>query len=138
MKHKKKQETLDDVSIDSLPDDLLNDDIKTETRLVEDPWSEEYLTKLHKKEARRTIEKYRKPGPIFKEEPAPKSEQLIVSEKLSQMRKCQTCYYSSRARKVGGSWWCHCTNPGRSIESEVQARSWVISKLNLTCWKLPN
>lgn len=138
MKHKKKRETLDDVSIDSLLDDLLNDDIKPETRPAEDPWSEEYLTKLHKKEARRTIEKFRKPGPIFKEKPSPKSERPVVSEKLSQVRKCQNCYYSSRARKVGGSWWCHCSNPGRSIKSEVQMRSWVKSRLNLPCWKLPD
>lgn len=138
MKRKKKRETLDDVSIDSLLDDLLNDEVTPETRPADDPWSEEYLAKLHKKEARRTIERYRKPGPISTEEPKSRSEQTIVSEKIPPVRKCQTCYYSNKARKVGGSWWCHCSNPGRSIKSELQMRSWVKSRLNLPCWKLPD
>lgn len=138
MKRNKKRKTIDDVSINSLFDDFVDTEVKPEMKPAEDPWSEEYLTSLYKKEARRKIEKYRKPRYTATEAPVAKSEQPIVSEKSSQMRKCQTCYYSNKTRKVSGSWWCQCTNPGRSIESEVQMRSWVKSQLNLPCWKLPD
>jgi len=138
LKIKKKQRTLDDLSVDSLLDDLLDTEVKPESRPAEDPWSEEYQTKLHKKEARKTIEKYRRDEPFITKEPRVRPEQPIVSEKMSQMRKCQNCYYCIGTRKVGGSWWCHCTNIGRSIECETQAKSWVKSGLNLPCWKVPD
>ena len=136
LKPRKKRQTIEDVSVDSLLDDLLDTKVKSETRPAEDPWSEEYLTKLHKKEAKKTIEKYRKDEPIAQEEPRTRLERPVASEKLSQMRKCQTCYYCIGTRKVGGSWWCHCTNLGRSTESEVQIQSWVKGRLNLPCWKI--
>jgi len=138
LRTKKKRRTLEDLSVDSLLDDLLDTEIKSETRPAEDPWSEDYLTKLHKKEAKKTLEKYRKDTPIIQEEPRMKQEQPVVSEKMSQMRKCQDCYYCLGTRKVGGSWWCHCTNLGRSMECEMQTESWVKSKLNLPCWKIPD
>ncbi len=138
MRPKKKGRTLENLSVDSLLDDLLDTEIRSETRPAEDPWSEDYLTKLHKKEARKTLEKYRKDAPIIQEKPRMKQEHPVVSEKMSQMRKCQNCYYCSGTRKVGGSWWCHCTNLGRSTECEMQTQSWVKSGLNLPCWKAPD
>lgn len=138
LKLKKKRKTVEDMSVDSLLDDLIDTDVKSETRPAEDPWSEEYLSKLHKKEAKKTLQKYRRDEPISQEEPRKRSERPVVSEKITQMRKCQNCYYCVATRKVGGSWWCHCTNLGRSTESDIQTQSWVKSKLNLPCWKLPD
>jgi hypothetical protein len=136
LKIKRKQRTLEELSVDSLLDDFVNDDIKSETRPAEDPWSEDYMNRLHKKEAKKTLEKYRKDSPIIQEEPRIKPEQPVVSEKLFQLRNCQSCYYCVGTRKVGGSWWCHCTNPGRSSECEMQIQSWVKGRLNLPCWKV--
>jgi hypothetical protein len=135
---RKKRQTIQDTSVESLLDDLLNPEVVGETRPAEDPWSEEYLTKLHKIEARRTIEKYRKNEPFVAEKPSAKVERPIISEKFSGVRKCQNCYYCIGTRKVGGAWWCHCTNPGRSTEVEVQTQPWVKSGLNLPCWKIPD
>ncbi|MFX1579834.1 MAG: hypothetical protein ACFFBJ_09330 [Promethearchaeota archaeon] len=138
LRSKRKKHTIEEISIDELLDDLTNTDPRPESRPAEDPWSEEYLTKLHKREARKTLDKYRRDEPIVSEQPKPREESPVVSEKMSQIRKCQSCYYCTGTRKVGGSWWCHCTNPGRSTECELQTQSWVKSKLNLPCWKLPD
>lgn len=135
--HKKKHAT-EEVSIDELLDDLTNQEPEIESRPAQDPWSEEYLTNLHKKEARKTLDKYRRDEPIAVKKVSQRKDPPIVSEKVSQVRKCQNCYYCTGTRKVGGSWWCHCTNPGRSAECEKQTESWVKSKLNLSCWRLPD
>lgn len=50
------------------------------------------------------------------------------------MRSCQNCYYANSAIRLGGSWWCACSNPGRSIEVEIQGWRWIRSQLNLSCW----
>ena len=83
-----------------------------------------------KRKARKTLEKFRK------DRPATKKKQVIpvVSEKLSRMKPCQNCYFCVRERKIAGSSWCHCTNPGRSIDVVCKG-SWVKSGLNLPCWK---
>jgi hypothetical protein len=89
---KKKRNTIETLSIDSLFDDFIDTDFKSDTRPAEDPWGEDYLTKLHKKKARKTLEKLRKNEPISQEESRTGSEQPVLSEKISMMRKCQNCY----------------------------------------------
>ena len=135
MRTRRKKKTIEDMAIDKLLDDLIATDAPVDTKPAEDPWSEEYLMRLHKREAKKTLEKYKRDEPLNLSASAPKPEPPVVSEKMSQVRKCQNCYYCIASRKVSGSWWCHCTNPGRSTECEVQTHSWVTSKLNLSCWK---
>ena len=66
--------------------------------------------------------------------PKKKSEPPIISEKISTVKRCQNCYFSIREKKISGSHWCHCTNPGRSTNIDSKG-SWVKSLLNLPCWK---
>ncbi|MDH4214178.1 MAG: hypothetical protein OEV85_09675 [Candidatus Thorarchaeota archaeon] len=84
-----------------------------------------------RKTALETLKKYRKDAPIAKEKI---KEQPIVSEKISPVRRCQNCYFCVAERTLSGSCWCHCSNPGRSIEA-IPGKPWVKSKLNLPCWK---
>lgn len=60
---------------------------------------------------------------------------MDVTKRGSLMRSCQNCYFASYARKLGGSWWCRCANPGRSTESNFMQIHWGKSRLNLPCWK---
>ncbi|MHA2177427.1 MAG: hypothetical protein ACXABH_11520 [Candidatus Thorarchaeota archaeon] len=60
----------------------------------------------------------------------------VVSEKVTAMKKCETCYFCVDSKHVGGSSWCHCSNLARSQDTTA-ATSWVRSRLNLTCWQKP-
>ncbi|TFG98381.1 hypothetical protein E4H12_06220 [Candidatus Thorarchaeota archaeon] len=82
-----------------------------------------------KHEARKTLEKHRKDPPVSKKKEIP-----VISEKRAPVKACQNCYFCVKEKKVGGSCWCHCTNPGRSTHAIVKG-SWVKSRLNLPCWK---
>lgn len=84
-----------------------------------------------KRKARKTLEKYRKDQPVSKKEGTP-----VISEKISPVKTCQNCHFCVGERKVSGSCWCHCTNQGRSSHVVVKG-SWVMSRLNLPCWKPP-
>ena len=128
-----KKDTLKDTTVEELLDALVDQAPEVEKRPVEDPWGEEYQAKLMKKEARMTISRYRKdPPPDVPTEPR---EKPVRSEKMQQVRSCQTCYYCSATRKVGGSWWCHCTNPGRSGQEEPTSHNWVKGRIGLPCWR---
>ena len=82
--------------------------------------------------ARRTLEKYRKDPPdVKKKEAVP-----VISEKIAPLKRCQTCYFCVGEKKLSGSCWCHCTNPGRSTHA-IAKGSWVKSRMNLPCWKAP-
>ena len=72
LRSKRKKHTIEEISIDELLDDLTNTNPRPESRAAEDPWSEEYLTKLHKREARKTLDKYRRDEPIVSEQPKPR------------------------------------------------------------------
>jgi hypothetical protein len=92
----------------------------------------EVETNESKRAARKTLEKYRKDIPVEKKkEIAP-----VKSEKLAPIKRCQSCYFCVGEKKVSGSCWCHCTNPGRSTHA-VAKGSWVKSRMNLPCWKAP-
>jgi hypothetical protein len=92
----------------------------------------EASTREIKRKARKTLEKYRKDSPNSTE----KKVTPIISEKRAPIKSCQICYFCVGERKVSGSCWCHCTNPGRSTHAIVKG-SWVKSRLNLPCWKPP-
>jgi len=92
----------------------------------------EASTRESKRKARKTLEKYRKHSPIITE----KKVTPIISKTRTQIKSCQICYFCVGERKVSGSCWCHCTNPGRSTHAIVKG-SWVKSRLNLPCWKPP-
>jgi hypothetical protein len=106
-----------------------------------DPETEEALAFLRdevisvssKRKALETIEKYRKEPPI--EPRKEKKKAPVVSEKISPVEQCQNCYYCAAQRTLGGSVWCHCSNPARSIDATSTGKSWVKSTLNLACWK---
>ncbi|MGY5872564.1 MAG: hypothetical protein RTV72_09980 [Candidatus Thorarchaeota archaeon] len=102
-------------------------------KIAVDFLQEELGQSMLKQKAKETLKKYRKEKPIKKKK---KSESPVVSEKLSTVKRCQNCYFCAGQKKIGGSCWCHCTNPGRS--SDVKSdKSWVKSRLNLSCWKPP-
>jgi hypothetical protein len=61
-------------------------------------------------------------------------EEPIVSDRMTLVRKCETCYFCVDAKRVGGSCWCHCSNLARSQDG-VSAMSWVRSRLNAPCWQ---
>ena len=85
-----------------------------------------------KRSARKTLEKYRKDSPTGKKkEVAP-----TISKKRAPLKRCQSCYFCVEEKKISGSCWCHCTNPGRSTHAIVKG-SWVKSRMNLPCWKPP-
>ncbi|MGY5879857.1 MAG: hypothetical protein RTV31_06380 [Candidatus Thorarchaeota archaeon] len=95
---------------------------------------EELTSRTLKRKARETLEKHRKKTPAKKKKGKQKSP--VVSEKISPVKRCQNCYFCVGEKKISGSCWCHCTNPGRSSNVE-HSGSWVKSKLNLHCWKPP-
>lgn len=132
MRKKKKENTLDSVSVDELLDDFVNLDVEDDSKRTEIN-DDDYVSMMLKKGARRTIEKHRRDEPID-QTPKKKSEQPVISEKMSTVKRCQNCYFSVQEKKLSGSYWCHCTNPGRST-NVVSKGSWVKSQLNLPCWK---
>jgi hypothetical protein len=94
---------------------------------------DEVISVSSKRKALETIEKYRK-EPLAKREKE-KKKAPVVSEKVSPVKTCQNCYYCAAQRTVGGSIWCHCSNPGRSIDATSTGKSWVKSTIDLPCWK---
>jgi hypothetical protein len=90
----------------------------------------EIVTSEAKRNARKTLEKYRKDYAS----PMMKKEKIVISEKHTPLKNCQSCYFSIREKRISGSCWCHCTNPARSAQV-VAKGSWVKSGLNLPCWK---
>ncbi len=90
----------------------------------------EIVTSEAKRNALKTLEKYRRDYP----RPVMKKEKMVISEKHTPFKNCQSCYFSIRERKISGSYWCHCTNPARSMHA-ITRGSWVKSGLNLPCWK---
>ncbi len=144
MSKRKKSKSIEDVTVSELLDDFVSleePDNRYESTEVTD---EDYVTSMLKKDAKKTLAKYRKepetsanerseekntPIKRKKREDAP-----VLSERLSPMRRCQSCYFCVAVRTVGGSSWCNCTNPGRSTEGSPEKR-WIKSRLNLLCWK---
>jgi hypothetical protein len=94
---------------------------------------DEVISVSSKRKALETIEKYRKEPPAKQEKK--KKRASVVSEKISPVNTCQNCYYCAAQRTVGGSVWCHCSNPGRSIDATSTGKSWVKNTINLPCWK---
>ena len=131
-----KRKKKDTVSVNELLDDFVNSVIEDDCKRVADMDDDDYVSMMLKKDARRTIEKHRRDEPVKQSEKSPKKniEPLVISEKLSAIKRCQNCYFSVREKKIGGSYWCHCTNPGRSTDVICKG-SWVKSQLNLPCWK---
>lgn len=121
------------VSVNELLDDFVNLDIENDSNRVAEMNDEDYVSMMLKKDARRTIEKHRKDETVDQSSKK-KSEPPVISEKLSTIKRCQNCYFSVREKKIGGSFWCQCTNPGRSTDVICKG-SWVKSQLNLPCWK---
>ncbi|MFW9980350.1 MAG: hypothetical protein ACFFE3_00360 [Candidatus Thorarchaeota archaeon] len=105
---------------------------ETPNQAVETLFREETIA-AYKHKALETLKKYKKERPLDLK----KSEEMpIISEKRSQMRKCDTCYFCVDDKRIGGSSWVHCTNISRSVDT-VTAASWVRSRLNAACWKRP-
>jgi hypothetical protein len=96
-----------------------------------DSFFREETIAVHKHKALRTLEKYKRDKPQESMKP---EDGLIVSEKLTPMRKCENCYFCVDTKWVGGSSWCHCTNLARSTDTVIAA-SWVRSRLNAPCWR---
>ena len=107
---------------------VLTGRMKTSVEFLQD----EISFSQSKRNARKTLEKYRKDRPISKE----KEITPIISKKRAPIKRCQNCYFCVGERKVSGSCWCHCSNPGRSTHAVVKG-SWVKSRINLPCWKPP-
>ncbi len=129
---RKKKNTMEDVSVAELFDDFVNLDVDKDSKRTEMN-DEDYVSMMLKKGARRTIDKHRRNEPVD-QSPKKKSKQPVISEKMSTVKRCQNCYFSVQEKKLSGSYWCHCTNIGRST-NVVSKGSWVKSQLNLPCWK---
>jgi hypothetical protein len=102
-----------------------------EAEVVVESLRDEIISSSSKREALQTLEKYRKMPPARKDK---KPKKPRVSKKAVSLRGCQNCYYCVTERSLSGSSWCHCSNPGRSIEANP-GTPWVKSRLNLPCWK---
>jgi len=118
-------------------DFLLNPEPLTDDDLPPDDTTDRAaLAEHYKRAALRTLERCRKDvstEPGFNKAQK-KPEPPVRSEKLSPVKRCQDCYYCVDTRKLPGTWWCACTNPGRSVESVDAGRMWVKSRLGLACW----
>jgi hypothetical protein len=132
MGREKKTRDMKNISLSELLDDFVNLEVAADPQKVSDVTDEEYIEHMLKKVAKRTLEKHRRDSPIEIEKK--KHVPIVVSEKLSLMKRCQNCYYSVGNRTIGGSCWCHCTNLCRSNADNAKT-SWVKSQLNLPCWK---
>ncbi len=86
-----------------------------------------------KRKALETLAKHRKDTPPPQRSST--SQKPTVSEKVSPLRSCRNCYYCSDRRRVGGSWWCRCTNAGRTMSEKASVSSWVKGRINLPCWR---
>ncbi|MCK5263967.1 MAG: hypothetical protein KAR03_00025 [Candidatus Thorarchaeota archaeon] len=133
---RKKKNTMEDVSVAELFEDFVNLDVEDDSKRVPEMNDDDYVSMMLKKDAKKTLEKYRRDEPIEEPEESAKkkSAQPVISEKMSTVKRCQNCYFSVQEKKLSGSYWCHCTNIGRST-NVVSKGSWVKSQLNLPCWK---
>ncbi|TFG34063.1 hypothetical protein EU527_05115 [Candidatus Thorarchaeota archaeon] len=135
---RKRIKTIEDVSVTELLDDFVELEEEEDTGTITKMDDEEYVAMMLKKEALKTLQKHRKDVPTTPfESPGKrtqKPEPPVVSGKLSIVKRCQNCYYCIGSHTINSSVWCHCTNPGRSIEEEM-TKSWIKSRLNLPCWK---
>ncbi len=113
---------------DMMEEPALTDRMKASVEFLQD----EVSSSKSKRAAHKTLEKYRKDPPASKKKKATP----IISEKRAPIKRCQTCYFCVKEKKVSGSCWCHCTNPARSTHA-VAKGSWVKSRMNLPCWKAP-
>jgi len=140
----RKNKAIEDVSVSELLDDFVSLDVPDSRSESTEVTDEDYVTSMLKKDAKKTLAKYRKePETSTNETPEEKGmpikkkkkqEPPVLSEKLSPVRRCQNCYYCVTVRTIGGSSWCNCTNPGRSTQGSPEKR-WIKSSLNLPCWK---
>lgn len=144
MKKGNRTNRIKEASVSDLLDDFVDLDAIDDSRAVTQIDDEEYVTMMLKKEAKRTLAKHRKEPDLFKEKKEEtstltkkkkKQEPPVMPTKMSLVKRCQNCYYSVGQHTIGGSCWCHCTNPGRSIGDSI-GKTWVKSRLNLSCWKL--
>ncbi|MFX0045373.1 MAG: hypothetical protein ACFE8Z_05970 [Candidatus Hermodarchaeota archaeon] len=113
------------------PEPLNNEELP-----VDDRTDNATLAEHYKRAALRTLERCRdeiSSEPSFTKVPT-REEPPILSEKLTPIKRCQNCYYCVDTKKLRSSWWCACTNPGRSTESLDAGRMWVKSRLGLVCW----
>ncbi|MBE0526781.1 MAG: hypothetical protein IH631_07550, partial [Candidatus Thorarchaeota archaeon] len=78
------------------------------------------------------LEDYRKPTLHSKNESNP----LVYNDNVLILKRCQNCYFCVGEKNRSGVIWCLCTNPNRSADVEIDD-SWVKSRLNLSCWKVP-
>jgi hypothetical protein len=129
----KRKDSLKETSVEELLDALVDAKPEATPRPVEDPWGEEYQSKLMKKEALKTIRRYRREEPLKLDKPD--KNPPVKSDKTQKLRNCQSCYYCSATKQIGGSWWCRCSNPGRSGQDEPPRHGWVKGKLGLPCWR---
>jgi hypothetical protein len=130
----KKTKNVKSISLSELLEDFVNLDVVEDPQRVTGLSDEDYINLMLKKDAKKIIEKYRKDEPVKVEKKQKVT--IIASEKISPVKRCQNCYYCVNERTIGGSCWCHCTNPGRSTEGS-SGKSWMKSSLNLPCWRPP-
>ncbi len=92
---------------------------------------DEIISSSSKREALQTLEKYRKDIPAQKKD---RPKKAPVSKKETSERSCHNCYFCVTERTISGAYWCHCSNPARSIEVSPGI-PWVESRPDLPCWK---
>ncbi|MFW9943864.1 MAG: hypothetical protein ACFFB7_02605, partial [Candidatus Sifarchaeia archaeon] len=86
---------------------------------VDDATDNATLAEHYKRAALRTLERCREEissEPSFTKV-STRQELPVRLEKHVHIKRCQTCYYCVDTKKLRSSWWCACTNPGRSTES---------------------
>ncbi len=140
----KKSKSIEDVTVSELLDDFVSLDVPNNRSKSTEVTDEDYVTSMLKKDAKRELAKYRKESATSSNKMLEEKSTFIkkkrkhgppvLSEKLSPVRRCQSCYYRVAVRTIGGSSWCNCTNSGRSAEGSPEKR-WIESGLNLPCWK---
>lgn len=131
---KKRGDKLRKLTVDEILKDFLDPSPGSEKEDSEPISDEEYLNEFFKKSAKKKIERYRKDLPLQLTEIKKPPEPPVASQKLTPVRKCQSCYYCSSVKKIGSSWWVACTNSGRTTEAPPE-RLWIKSELNRSCWK---
>ena len=138
MRKRRRTKTIEDISVTELLDDFVELENKEENHSVADMDDEEYVAMMLKKDAKKRVKVGRKDGSIASSESNVPRTKIpnppVVSERLSAVKRCQNCYFCIDSHTLGGSVWCHCTNPGRSGDSDM-SKSWIKSKLNLPCWR---
>jgi hypothetical protein len=108
---------------------------------------EKYVNMMLKKEARRTLQKYRK-------NPQPKAKPVLIDPEIDRalaaiearmghvkgsiepIKNCRKCYFSTSIRVIGTDWYCQCTNVAKS--SGKQGWKLVHCQSDLPCWREPD